>query len=63
MLVKIYILFIVLYFNLETCNIVSVLGSFGAGGLTIRPPGVRVEVDNIFVAAAIFSSSRNCKVF
>jgi len=61
MLVKIYTLFTILYSNLEACDITSVLGSSEADGSTIGPPGVEVEVDNIFVAATIFSSSRNCK--
>ena len=63
MLVKIYTLFTVLYSNLEACNIALVLGSSRASGLTIRPSRVVVEVDNIFVAIATFSSSRNCRVF
>jgi len=60
MTVKTYILFTVLYSNLEACDIALVLGLFGAGGLTIGPLGV--EVDNVFVAVATFNSSRNCRV-
>jgi len=61
MLVKTYTSFTVLYSNLEACDIALVLGSSGADSLTIGPPGVGVEVDNVFVAAVTFSSSRNCK--
>jgi len=57
--VKTYTSFTVLYSNLEARDIASVLGSSGAGGSTTGPPGVEVEVDNVFVAAATFSSSRN----
>jgi len=60
MLVKTYTLFTILYSNLEAYNIALVLGSSGAGGLTIGPPRVGVEVDNVFIAVATFSSSRNC---
>jgi hypothetical protein len=62
MLIKIYTLFTVLYSNLEACDIASVLKSSGASSSTIRPPGVGVEVDNIFIAVATFSSFKNCKV-
>jgi hypothetical protein len=31
--------------------------------LTTRPPRAEVEVDNIFVAIATFSSSRNYRVY
>ena len=58
---KIYTLFTVLYSNLEACDIALVLGSSGAGSSTIGPPRVEVEVDNVFVAIATFSSSRNCR--
>ena len=61
MTIKIYTLFTVLYSNLEARDIISVLGFFGAGDLTTRPPRVGVEVDNIFVTITTFSSSRNCK--
>ena len=63
MLIKTYTLFIVLYSNLEARDIALVLGFSGASGLTIGPPRVGVEVDNVFVAVATFSSFRNCKVF
>jgi hypothetical protein len=57
--VKIYTSFTVLYSNLEACDIALVLGSSRASSLTTRPPRVEVEVDNVFVAVATFSSSRN----
>ena len=60
---KTYTLFTVLYSNLEARDIALVLGSPRASGLTARPPGVEVEVDNVFVATATFSSSRNCRVY
>ncbi len=60
---KTYTLFTVLYSNLEARDITLVLGLFGASGLITGPPGVEVEVDNVFVAAATFSSSRNCRVY
>ena len=59
---KIYTLFTVLYFNLEARDITLVLGSPGADSLTARPPKVEVEVDNVFITAATFSSFKNCKV-
>jgi hypothetical protein len=61
--VKIYTSFTVLYSNLEAYNIASVLGPSGASSLITRPPRVEVEVDNVFVAVATFSSSRNCRVY
>jgi hypothetical protein len=61
--VKIYTLFTVLYSNLEACSIALVLGSSRASSLTTRPSGVEVEVDNVFVTIATFSSSRNCRVY
>jgi len=60
--VKIYTLFIILYSNLKAHDIALVLKSFKASGLIIRPFGVEVEVDNVFVIIAIFSSSRNYRV-
>ena len=58
---KIYTLFTVLYSNLEVCNITLVLGSPGASSSIARPPRVEVEVDNVFITAATFNSSRNCR--
>jgi hypothetical protein len=62
MLIKIYTLFTVLYFNLEAHDIALVLGSFKANSSTIRPLRVEVEVNNIFVTVATFSSFRNYKI-
>ena len=59
--VKTYTSFTILYSNLKACDIALVLGSSRAGGLTTRPLRVEVKVNNIFVAVATFSSSRNCK--
>ena len=61
--IKIYTLFTVLYSNLEARNITLVLGSPRASSLTARPPRVEVEVDNIFVTIATFSSSRNYRAY
>ena len=60
---KIYTLFTVLYSNLEARGIALVLGSSGASSLTTRPPRAEVEVDNVFIAIATFSSSRNYRVY
>jgi len=60
---KIYTLFTILYFNLKTRDIVLVLRFSKAGGSTIRFFRVRVEVDNVFVAAVTFNSFRNYKAF
>jgi hypothetical protein len=62
MLIKIYTLFTVLYSNLEVYNIASVLESSRINSLTIGPPRVGVEVDNIFIAIVTFKSFKNCKV-
>jgi hypothetical protein len=63
MTVKIYTSFTILYSNLEARDIALVLGPSRASSLTTRPPRVEVEVDNIFVAVATFSSSRNYRVY
>ena len=57
--IKTYTSFTILYSNLEARGIALVLGSSRASNLITRPPRVGVEVDNIFVAVATFSSSRN----
>ena len=61
--IKIYILFTVLYSNLEAYNIALVLGPSRTSSLITRPPRVEVEVGNVFVTIATFSSSRNCRVY
>jgi len=61
--IKIYILFIILYFNLKTHSIALVLESFGVNSLTIKPFRVEVEVDNILIVAAIFNSFKNYRVY
>ena len=61
MTVKTYILFTVLYSNLKARNIALVLGFFRASNLITGPLRVEVEVDNVFVTVATFSSFRNCK--
>ena len=59
--IKIYTLFTVLYSNLEARGIAVVLGSSRASSLIARPS--RIEVDNVFITIATFSSSRNYRVY
>ena len=61
MLIKIYTSFTISYSNLKAHDITLVLGSSGANNSTIRPFKVGVEVDNIFITIATFSSFRNYK--
>ena len=61
--IKIYTLFTVLYSNLEACGIALVLGFSRASSLTTRPFRAEVEVNNIFITVATFSSSRNCRAY
>ena len=63
MTIKTYTLFTVLYSNLEARDIALGLGPSGASSLITRPPRVEVEVDNVFITIATFSSSRNCRVY
>jgi hypothetical protein len=63
MTIKTYTLFTVLYSNLKARNITSVLGSFKTSNSTAGPFRVKVEINNIFITAATFNSSRNCKAY
>ena len=61
--VKTYTSFTILYSNLKACDIALVLGSSRASSLITRPSRVEVEIDNIFITIATFSSSKNYKVY